>query len=1037
MTLSRSSRFGPGRPWFGRDLIVSHKTAIYLYNKRPSQPRAIRLPWRAMDYRCVSCLALHGSRCNNWGTKLSIVCHATRACDWSLLTGPTSLPTLFLPDAMLSMHTPPRTTYDSPMLTPSPLRRHPTDAMFQQSPFKPRPLTPENSDATVFLASPTKPLLTPAKKISSRTPLSLNTNTATAAGTKRKSSQHTISTPLRLTPLPPTSGSGISFQRLAPLPAPQFATRTPQSIAEADAHIRSHTATLTQLRISDLQDEFEDDELPVLSRPEEIVEACSPGGHITKRRARSRPVSQELMMRGSPSPVAFPSARGRSPSCPSSPETGSPVPRKRVTNMRPPRAPLERIESAATLFFGPPIHPPPVPRARLSSARAAAPDNSLARPGRHSYAGPSCSTQPWEAVQARPRTPSPHSSPPCIPTDIEDDDQDMFFNAPHPETSFTFSVTANTPSPRNKKPVTIPKKCNMRDSGVALSDEEMEQMMPRASTSVNSINSDEMLVTPGLEPELGSGWPTIFGNENALDGGVDVEGFFRRIATAKSKNSTQTKKAPGTPVKRVKTSYIGAERPWQSAVAHKVGLPGFSLEPKPGKAPRKSLPAVFPALGRKQGKAAVDLNSDSDGEEESPSSRRDKYVGVGLGRPLARTRWLTRRSSSGAFSSGSDSASIAGTPTRAKGRDWHLPKPHLFSPSTNALSLSPGRSVSSSSSSTLGSPTGARQQSRKKRTTLTPLPGRRLSDQSFERVGYFEREFEELDELGSGEFGKVIKVRSRTRCAEYAVKKSKRFEGVRHRLRLREEVEILQHLTCSGVQPNVLTLVDSWEEDDMLYIQTDLCELGNFAHFLWEFGRLYPRLDEGRIWKILVELGNGLEFIHNRNVIHLDLKPSNILVTGNGHFKIGDFGMASVWPRMLPAADSESVGLEREGDKMYLAPEVLQGRYGKAADVFSFGMTMLETASNIVVPDQGDSWLRLRREDFSQIDMDDMPELFTLIREMMLTDPALRIDVGNICRDPIVQRASARMASSGESPLASCGREFVLDILGRMEEERM
>lgn len=63
-------------------------------------------------------------------------------------------------------------------------------------------------------------------------------------------------------------------------------------------------------------------------------------------------------------------------------------------------------------------------------------------------------------------------------------------------------------------------------------------------------------------------------------------------------------------------------------------------------------------------------------------------------------------------------------------------------------------------------------------------------------------------------------------------------------------------------------------------------------------------------------------------------------------------------------------GFEREGDKVYLAREVLQGTYGKAADIFrcvwpdiscspfvislfsSLGMTMLETATNIVVPDQ-------------------------------------------------------------------------------------
>jgi mitosis inhibitor protein kinase SWE1 len=73
-------------------------------------------------------------------------------------------------------------------------------------------------------------------------------------------------------------------------------------------------------------------------------------------------------------------------------------------------------------------------------------------------------------------------------------------------------------------------------------------------------------------------------------------------------------------------------------------------------------------------------------------------------------------------------------------------------------------------------------------------------------------------------------------------------------------------------------------------------------------------------------------------VIHLDLKPANIFVTGEGRFKIGDFGMASLWPR--PKAQVENgafIGgdsFEREGDKLYLAPEVLQGQYGKAADIF-------------------------------------------------------------------------------------------------------
>lgn len=49
--------------------------------------------------------------------------------------------------------------------------------------------------------------------------------------------------------------------------------------------------------------------------------------------------------------------------------------------------------------------------------------------------------------------------------------------------------------------------------------------------------------------------------------------------------------------------------------------------------------------------------------------------------------------------------------------------------------------------------------------------------------------------------------------------------------------------------------------------------------------------------------------------------------------------MASIWPRPVPkdaANTSERPSFEREGDKLYLAPEVLQGRYSKAADIFRY-----------------------------------------------------------------------------------------------------
>ena len=82
------------------------------------------------------------------------------------------------------------------------------------------------------------------------------------------------------------------------------------------------------------------------------------------------------------------------------------------------------------------------------------------------------------------------------------------------------------------------------------------------------------------------------------------------------------------------------------------------------------------------------------------------------------------------------------------------------------------------------------------------------------------------------------------------------------RLRLREEVDILQHLSqlaakrVGGQHPNVLAYIDSWEQDEALYIQTELCESGNFARFLLEYGVKFPRLDEARVWKIFADLCN-------------------------------------------------------------------------------------------------------------------------------------------------------------------------------------
>ena len=136
--------------------------------------------------------------------------------------------------------------------------------------------------------------------------------------------------------------------------------------------------------------------------------------------------------------------------------------------------------------------------------------------------------------------------------------------------------------------------------------------------------------------------------------------------------------------------------------------------------------------------------------------------------------------------------------------------------------------------------------------------------------------FEEFEMIGTGEFSRVYRVkqivpsvqthsfdsstpepRGRSPPAPvteqvFAVKKTRMpYQGPKDRLRKLQEVNVLKAL---GRSDHVIQLVDSWEERNHLYIQTEYCEEGSLDVFLSEVGRR-GRLDDFRIWKIMLELG--------------------------------------------------------------------------------------------------------------------------------------------------------------------------------------
>ncbi|PWN51402.1 hypothetical protein IE53DRAFT_51846 [Violaceomyces palustris] len=305
--------------------------------------------------------------------------------------------------------------------------------------------------------------------------------------------------------------------------------------------------------------------------------------------------------------------------------------------------------------------------------------------------------------------------------------------------------------------------------------------------------------------------------------------------------------------------------------------------------------------------------------------------------------------------------------------------------------------------------------------------------------------------LGKGEFSEVVKAEDKATGCAYAVKRMKRaYSGPKDRLRRLEEVDILRHLSSEGrPHPNIISLIDAWEEEAFLYIQMELCPLGTLAFFLEEYGQQVGALDEPRLWKILTELSSGLAHIHGRGILHLDLKPANIFITEIGTLKIGDFGMATRWPPAdaatilkgagMEATDPESASsklsslegvpalarkvggrrgsearwsLEREGDREYLAPEVIfKGQYGKPADIFSLGLIILEAAGNILLPDNGEPWQKLRNDDFSDLDLSFLsPTMLRMIEKLLNSKPQERPTIEEIDGHPVLDVVRSRMS---------------------------
>eukprot|EP01060_Flectonema_neradi_P025613 TRINITY_DN3440_c0_g1_i1.p1 TRINITY_DN3440_c0_g1~~TRINITY_DN3440_c0_g1_i1.p1 ORF type:complete len:520 (+),score=113.07 TRINITY_DN3440_c0_g1_i1:59-1618(+) len=192
------------------------------------------------------------------------------------------------------------------------------------------------------------------------------------------------------------------------------------------------------------------------------------------------------------------------------------------------------------------------------------------------------------------------------------------------------------------------------------------------------------------------------------------------------------------------------------------------------------------------------------------------------------------------------------------------------------------------------------------------------------------------DVLGKGTFGVVSLGFDLDTGAQLAVKEvdfpadlENDPEAQKKLKNLQREVNFLRTLT----HPNIVQYLGIERRELTVCIHMEYVPGGSILHLLKKFGSLPETVAQ----KYTKQIFNGLSCLHDRGVIHRDIKGANVLVTIDGLVKLADFGNARQLSSILSVA--QSLG----GSPYWMSPEVIREEgHGTSADVWAVGATIIE-----------------------------------------------------------------------------------------------